>query len=229
MNTIGDRIRDRLQDMKRSQEWLAQEVGCSQTAISKLLRGQSERSKFLPDIAKVLGVNTSWLVFGLEKEKSNLVTQSSAVKTVSVIAWDHPEELGHDKIVIPRYRIACSAGNGKIHFEIQEYAQGEAFRRAWFTDRQINPEHCAIATVEGDSMSPALEDGDSVMIDRDAIIIIDRRVYAFCLDDEIFIKRLFKAGDNIVVRSDNSKYPEFNVPNDRLEILGRVIWKSGEM
>ncbi|MBN6739767.1 helix-turn-helix transcriptional regulator [Acidithiobacillus sp. MC6.1] len=225
MTTIGDRIRNRLLVKEKSQDWLAEEVGCSQTAISKLLRGQSERSKFLPDIAKALRVNINWLAFGVDLEQG----ESATIQAAAVMAWDHPDELGDDKVIIPRYRIACSAGNGKIHFEIQEHAQGEAFRRAWFVQRQIHPEHCVIAIVEGDSMSPALEDGDSVMIDRGTTNIIDRRVYALCLDGEIFIKRLFKAGDNVFVRSDNIKYPEFTVPNTRIEILGRVVWKAGEM
>jgi transcriptional regulator with XRE-family HTH domain len=49
-----------LADMDQSE--LARQIGCTPGAISQILSGQTRRSKFLPEIAIVLGVSINWLL-----------------------------------------------------------------------------------------------------------------------------------------------------------------------
>lgn len=61
MTITGDRLREAMADRDIDQEQLAKRVGCTQGAISQILLGNTQRSRFLPEIADVLGVPLRWL------------------------------------------------------------------------------------------------------------------------------------------------------------------------
>ncbi len=59
---IGQRIEARLAELGKSQKWLAENIGVTQTAISQIIsRGASKK---FPDIAAALGINYDWLISG---------------------------------------------------------------------------------------------------------------------------------------------------------------------
>jgi transcriptional regulator with XRE-family HTH domain len=62
MTVTADRLRKRMADTGVRQEDLAEAVGCTQGAISKILKGDTLNSKFLPRIALHLGVALEWLL-----------------------------------------------------------------------------------------------------------------------------------------------------------------------
>lgn len=59
---IGERVRDRRQQLKMSQAQLGDAVGVSQQAIMALETGAVERPRYLPELAQVLGVDISDLL-----------------------------------------------------------------------------------------------------------------------------------------------------------------------
>src|SRR6218665_2878644 len=61
MSIVADRLREAMAAKRLNQEELADEVGCSQGAISQILAGKTHRSRFMPAIARVLGVSVDWL------------------------------------------------------------------------------------------------------------------------------------------------------------------------
>lgn len=65
MKTMGDRIADRLDELKKSQRWLADLVGIKQPSLNKVIRGKSgEGTKHVVSIAKHLGLRPDYLEFG---------------------------------------------------------------------------------------------------------------------------------------------------------------------
>jgi transcriptional regulator with XRE-family HTH domain len=64
MNTLADRIKERMQYLRISQERLAERTGLSQPAISHLLTGQTQRTRHLPKLAEALQVSVDWLAKG---------------------------------------------------------------------------------------------------------------------------------------------------------------------
>src|SRR5258705_8557066 len=56
------RIREALKLADMDQSELARQIGCTPGAISQILSGQTRRSRFLPEIAIVLGVSINWLL-----------------------------------------------------------------------------------------------------------------------------------------------------------------------
>ena len=57
MGKVSARLHQAMVERGIEQQELAKAVGCSQVAISKILSGHTLRSRFLPDIAAVLGVD----------------------------------------------------------------------------------------------------------------------------------------------------------------------------
>lgn len=78
---------------------------------------------------------------------------------------------------------------------------------------------------QGDSMSPSLNDGDVMFIDRCDTDIKEGEVYVVRCVDELYVKRLFKMPGIVIARSDNKTYPEFPLKLNECEILGRVVYK----
>lgn len=66
---IGARIKLRRKELKLTQEQLADLANLTQAAIAKIERGGATRH--IADIAKALGVNTDWLVYGEETEDTS--------------------------------------------------------------------------------------------------------------------------------------------------------------
>lgn len=83
--SIGERAKQRMDEIGMSQEALARAVGISQPAIFKLLAGKTLRSTRLAEIAAALGVRPQWLANG------ELPKQEIAHKPVERVAESHPQ------------------------------------------------------------------------------------------------------------------------------------------
>lgn len=60
--SVGDKIREARKDAHRSVEWLAKQVGCSQSAISQIERGaRLPKMRLLKAIAKSLNISAYML------------------------------------------------------------------------------------------------------------------------------------------------------------------------
>ena len=129
-----------------------------------------------------------------------------------------------------------SAGSGQIAFVHEEIDGSHAFKRSWLRSRGIsNVERCRILEVTGASMSPSLEEGDVVLVNPDDTDVKSGRVYALLVDDELKVKRLHKRpGGGLEITSDNPapQYRSETVAPDAMKyvkVVGRVIWRSGEL
>ncbi|MDR0467484.1 MAG: helix-turn-helix domain-containing protein [Campylobacteraceae bacterium] len=86
-----------------------------------------------------------------------------------------------------------------------------------------------VIRVKGDSMSPTINDGDLVFVDKKNIDVVSGKIYVIKIENEVFIKRLLKIPGQIIVRSDNKDtYPDFNFKEDCV-IIGRVIYRVEEI
>ena len=87
----------------------------------------------------------------------------------------------------------------------------------------------SVINAVGSSMSPSIIDRDKLIIEHwDNEQIKDDRVYVFCYKDDIFVKRLIKNIDEIIVKSDNPdpmyrpRYIEGEDMNNVI-IVGQVV------
>src|SRR5690242_11948648 len=61
MTTRIDRLQEAMDAKGFDQAALAKAAGCTQGAISQIMLGHTQRSKFLPEIAEALDVSVDWL------------------------------------------------------------------------------------------------------------------------------------------------------------------------
>lgn len=67
-----------------------------------------------------------------------------------------------------------------------------------------NDKKYSVINAIGDSMSPTIYDKDKLIVEHwNNGQIRDNRVYVFCYGDEIFVKRLVKNVDEMIIKSDN--------------------------
>lgn len=82
-----------------------------------------------------------------------------------------------------------------------------------------------VMSAVGCSMSPKIEDGDKLVIEKwNGEQIKDNRVYLFRYNDELFIKRLVKNIDQIVCISENPRFEDRVIKDlKNFNIVGEIV------
>lgn len=143
-----------------------------------------------------------------------------------------------DYAFIPKAEARLSAGDGLFDVS-DEKDEALAFRRDWLSSRTISSEkNLVLMSVDGDSMSPTLTDGDTLLIDRGdhAKRLIENRIYAISYDGKIYVKRYLEAPGKILFKGDNDKMSHKDIEiqlnieqQEHFSVLGRVIWAGKEL
>ena len=87
----------------------------------------------------------------------------------------------------------------------------------------------SVVKAKGESMRPTLQPDDKLIIEHwNGEQIIDNEIYIFCYKDEIFVKRLIKNVDEIIILSDNDEAiyrPRFIEKEEinNILIIGRIV------
>ena len=210
METWNERLKQALTENQITASNLAHITGLSPAAIKKWIDGLTAEPKYT-DVVKTcdaLGISPAWLMEG------------------KVTALANP--LSPHAIALEKIDIKASCGVGTMNFEDFPEISKVFVNDLWFNKNFsfYKPDQIKIITAQGDSMSPDIEDGDAVFVDvRDNINIRDG-IYAFCVEDEFYIKRAQRLPGIIRFLSTNDKYHHFDVPlkgGKEARFLGRVI------
>lgn len=235
---LGKRIAERLAQIEKSQTWLAEQSGVDEGTISALITRDSQRTQYAPQLATALGVDLLWLMTGDTVSGSlKLGAMHPAVAMPRVMYSRGSADRGQgadfaDEIVmIPFVDAQLGAGPGvengdEVTLDLHQYS------RSWIDRNGLHAPALRRAKVYGDSMKPTLFDGDVALVNTAEKKITNGKVYAFVVDGESRVKRLFKTLDGkIRVVSDNpdkERYPdEFLTPDHFPEMTGRVVDRSG--
>lgn len=85
----------------------------------------------------------------------------------------------------------------------------------------------SVINAQGDSMQPFIYSGDKLIVEHwSGEQIIDNQVYVFCYDNEIFVKRLTKNINQLIIKSDNTFYDVIKLTGDDLSkiiIVGQIV------
>ena len=183
-----------------SQTDLRNIIGISQPAMSNRVKRDSEYSD--TEITKIESM------YGIFLRETAHITDSDVVKVDY-----YPEVFG-------------SCGGGA--FALSETKEAISIPKNAFWEFSSLKRYSVINAV-GSSMHPYIIDKDKLIIEHwDNEQIKDDRVYVFCYKDEIFVKRLIKNIDEIIVKSDNPdpmyrpRYIEGEDMNNVI-IVGQVV------
>lgn len=133
-----------------------------------------------------------------------------------------------DWLDVPRLALGASAGPGALAGEEQPIG---AFRFAarWLRAQGLDPAQLSAIAVAGDSMEPTLRDGDEILVDRTPRAWRDG-IHVVRVDDAVLVKRLDLARPGaIALVSDNPAYRPLELAPGDVEVIGRVVWKSGRL
>ncbi len=138
---------------------------------------------------------------------------------------------------IPVYDAALAAGAGYEN-ATEEVVDQLAFRRDWLARIKISPASAVLARAHGDSMSPAIQSGDMLLLDRakNEVPVHARHdsdtrpppIYALLDDGQARVKRIERPEDGLIMLlSDNPAFgPEIltGAKIETLNIIGKVVW-----
>lgn len=216
--TRVDRLKEAMAEAGLDQPALAKVAGCTQGAISQILLGHTHRSKYLPDIARALGVSIDWL-------RGDSEDRDPSKPTVRDVA-EH-----FDLAMVRELQLGYSMGGGSV-FESYEQTGLVPFQRGWLRSlMRGSVDDLFVARGEGDSMQPTLLDGDIVLIDTAQKDIRQQdRIWALAYGELGMIKRVRRLpGGRYLVMSDNPAVQPFDVVDEEMHVVGRVIWIGRRM
>jgi len=130
---------------------------------------------------------------------------------------------------VPVLNVRVSGGPGGTAFG-ENIVAFNAYRREWLDKKGLHDAMLSEVTVTGESMSPELREGDTVLVNHSANELQGGAIYVIRQGEELLVKYLQPLpGGKIQVNSENSAaYPSYNIePADfdsgECEIVGRVV------
>lgn len=129
--------------------------------------------------------------------------------------------------LIKQVELCAVAGN----FSINEYKTNNKIRfsKSNLIRLGISYSNCVCVTVSGNSMEPEIPDKATVGIDTSKQDIIDGKIYAVVINNELTrIKQLYRLPNNRVkLRSFNrAEYEDEDLSLEDVRVVGKLFWSS---
>ncbi len=128
--------------------------------------------------------------------------------------------------MIPKRKAKFSASSDALASE--ETTIGQYAFREEFLASIGNPTEMVLMDVFGDSMSPDICNGDTVLVDVSQREIMVGRIYAVGMGDDVVIKEIHCSPGKLLLISKNPVYGTHEVGlesiGDTIRIAGRVLW-----
>jgi phage repressor protein C with HTH and peptisase S24 domain len=193
---------------------LSELIGRNSTYLQQFIRKGSPRKLEETDrrtLARFFGVDEAEL--GAPEEKS------------SGVAGKPPRG---EWVDVPRLPLGASAGPGALAFEEMPIGAFR-FSARWLREQGLDPRQLSAIRVEGDSMEGTLRDGDEILVDRTLRPLRDG-IHVVRTGDALLVKRLDTGRSGVVaLLSDNPAYRTIELAPEEVQVIGRVVWKSGRL
>ncbi|PKH30255.1 S24 family peptidase [Acinetobacter radioresistens] len=225
MDSVADRINTRMNELGLNQADLIRGTGAARATASGWCNGTNKPSaKHISALAKTLKTSPEWILTGDNPKNIKEQTFYEASE------WDENTPLDDDEVEIPFFEdFSFACGAGAIGEALKTNTQKLRIAKALLRRLVIDKKDAVATLASGDSMSPAIRDGDTIHIDLGRKIIKDGKIYAICHGGLFMAKRLYNLPfGGIRVVSDNAlEYPEIqltaeDIKKQEFEIVGWV-------
>ena len=198
----------------------------SKAGVYFILDGTTKADKIrattVDKLSRALGVSGEWIQYG----KGPMETQSTHVASDD----DYADVIGYSQAV----------GLGAAGAEAVDYAETHSlkFKKSSLRRRGILNKPLAVYYGKGDSMEPAIEDGDAILFDTSDTRVADGVLYVIQVDGmanpEYYVKRAMVLDTGVYFASDNPagdhnwKRPKaMDSKKHPITVIGRVHWIGG--
>ena len=191
-----------------AQTKVAEKLGITQSALSKMLRGAMIPSDDLaPKIIKAWSLDEKEFMENIYQFR-----QQTGAKFFREAKRREEVEL-QDVIVMPtKPRLPVSAAAGSL----SQYSQGVLLEQCEQMPIIRNfPDYDYTMYIKGNSMEPKYESGDEIAIKKAEFIIEWGKDYVLDTEDGVIFKKIYDEGENIrCVSYNREEYPDFLVPKE---------------
>ena len=189
------------------------------------LQNLTKRKITYDEIAAIFGVTRSAI--------QNRISRKSPLKEYEITKIDDFYNLTSQNLTFDNEHytldyypdIFGSCGTGK--FVLSEEKQQIQVPDNVFFKKFSKVKKYSVINAYGDSMQPFIYSGDKLIVEHwNGEQIIDNQVYVFCYDNEIFVKRLTKNINQLVIKSDNTFYDTIKLTGNDLTkiiIVGQIV------
>lgn len=206
---------------------------------ARLLALASDKGVSLSGLSEMIGRNSTYLQQFIRKGSPRKLEERDR-RTLARFFGVAESELGaaedissftalkRDWVDVPRLPLGASAGGGALAYE---EAPIGAFRFSahWLRGQGLEPAMLSAIAVAGDSMEPTLRDGDEILVDRTPRPLRDG-IHVVRAGDALLVKRLDTGRPGgVTLVSDNPAYRPIELAPDEVQVIGRVVWKSGRL
>lgn len=209
---------------------------------ARLLQLAEGRGVSLAALSALIGRNSTYLQQFVRKGSPRKLEETDRRKLAAYFGvaeselgapgeFSQPRAEGNRRsefVDIPRLPLGASAGPGS--FAAEEAPVGTfRFSTRWLRGLGFDPAMLSAIEVTGDSMEPLLRDGDEILVDRTPRPLRDG-VHVVRVGDALMVKRV-QSGvpGRIVLESENPAYRPIELPPEDVQVVGRVVWKSGRL
>jgi phage repressor protein C with HTH and peptisase S24 domain len=219
---MHERLRARIRQLGMSVADVAREAGVNRSFVYDILRGKSlvPNLEKLTRVAAILKVELEWLLTG-----------KGTIHGDDPITNDYHNEF----VAIQYVAVRPSMGGGAVVEQAHErLGRDFHFRRAWIRDHlKAAPSLLRVMAVQGDSMLPTLNDGDTILVDMNQRNPSPPGVFVLHDGMGLVAKRLehipMSDPPRVRIISDNHQYSPYECSAEEVNIVGRVRWYGREM
>lgn len=118
----------------------------------------------------------------------------------------------------------------EVEFLQEETNAPIVFHQDWLRARKLDASRLYALRVEGYDMEPSLYEGDTVVINTEAVKPVEGRVFAIDYEGELLLRRLHRDGGEWWLRADHfskTRYPDKRLHDDVL-LIGEVIHRHSD-
>lgn len=134
-----------------------------------------------------------------------------------------------DGLYFPDVFGSCGTGT----FVLSEICEKIKIPQTCFVEQVSKIKKYSVINARGNSMEPFIKDRDKLIVQHFDCgeQIADGKIYVFCYNDEIFVKRLSKNVNQLIIESDNKLFDTIKLEKEEINevyIIGQIVglWRD---
>ena len=207
-------------------EELGRRLGKNKSSISRWISGERyPKIEEIEEIAKYFNTDVETLIFGFNTKINditsiyNQLTTKRQERVYNYAEEQLNEQNGqiHEDNIVPIVFGRQSAAGSMIYVDDVDAEMG-------VLPSSIVPNGAnELVQITGDSMEPIIKKGSEVYL-RYQPTVEDGEIAIVRVEDEgVTCKYLFRDGENIILKSENTKYDDIVVDANKVSVIGKVL------